>query len=565
MTTVIARHLRSDRYDHDFGIFDLDTVSVFVAKLYQLLENEEYAEYLRWDDTGTVFIIERMDAFAANVLPKFFKHCKFASFVRQLNIYGFYRVSDARKSRHAQNKNACVFSHPSFRRGRHDLLRQIRRRVNKTSRKRRKTAAPVSRQQSPSDEGEDGEEETPPEAEEEAEEADEDHELDEAVSGPVSVCATSVDEEGDEEDAAVAADSGGGNLKRKSLGELTQLAYGLQRNVEDMSALISQRLLPEIYGLTRQVHMQQEHMAKLANIISQTCPEGKPQSVFAPPLPPTPMDLSHPSSHYHFAVRPELAEIGRPFKRRMTQADGRQCYPGESDDEHGANDHPAKLEPASPSIPYALAAQEASFREAVGGTCSPHSIGSPGSQVSEHPVWYMPSGTTAVGWELDAALWSGNNQGAWVGLKLNELGAMATPNNFPSRQKHGKSKTETFFKSNDAPLPSTTVDPSLSTPPTTATTSPVTSDWSIPPLTAAPVTSAITTPAAASTAAPSHHSTPIATTLPALGDPVPTSATLTPNSFYFDGLQPCFAFAGLQIQGVEGVCVEMSQIAPNNL
>ncbi|KAG9307345.1 hypothetical protein G9A89_017174 [Geosiphon pyriformis] len=126
------------------GKYDLDTVSVFVAKLYQLLDSDDYKEYLTWNDSGDVFVICNMDEFAANVLPKYFKHCKFTSFVRQLNIYGFYRVSDARKSKHVRSKHACVFSHPQFRRNRQDLLPNIRRKVSKPIRRRPRTTSTES-------------------------------------------------------------------------------------------------------------------------------------------------------------------------------------------------------------------------------------------------------------------------------------------------------------------------------------------------------------------------------------------------------------------------------------
>ena len=41
-----------------------------------------------WSENGDTFIVKDMEAFA-NLLPKFFKHKNFRSFVRQLNFYGF--------------------------------------------------------------------------------------------------------------------------------------------------------------------------------------------------------------------------------------------------------------------------------------------------------------------------------------------------------------------------------------------------------------------------------------------------------------------------------------------
>lgn len=66
----------------------------FPYVLYHILETEE-ATTLAWAASGRSFAIRNMTIFCRHVLPKYFKHDKFASVQRQLNLYGFRKVSAA--------------------------------------------------------------------------------------------------------------------------------------------------------------------------------------------------------------------------------------------------------------------------------------------------------------------------------------------------------------------------------------------------------------------------------------------------------------------------------------
>ena len=73
------------------------TETSFLIKLYTILNNKNYSKYIYWSRDGKSFIITNSNDFTKHVLPKFFSHQKFSSFVRQLNLYNFHKVKTKEK------------------------------------------------------------------------------------------------------------------------------------------------------------------------------------------------------------------------------------------------------------------------------------------------------------------------------------------------------------------------------------------------------------------------------------------------------------------------------------
>ncbi|KAK6117603.1 hypothetical protein DH2020_048650 [Rehmannia glutinosa] len=115
----------------------------FLTKTYQLVDDRDIDDVISWNVDGSTFIVWNTAEFARDLLPKFFKHCNFASFIRQLNTYGFRKVVPDR----------WEFSNECFRRGEKKLLCDIQRRKIATPTVQLTPAAPPPTA-SPSDSGE---------------------------------------------------------------------------------------------------------------------------------------------------------------------------------------------------------------------------------------------------------------------------------------------------------------------------------------------------------------------------------------------------------------------------
>lgn len=80
----------------------------FLTKTFDLLESKSYPHAIEWHNKGTSILIKDATEFE-KILPRFFKHKKMASFIRQLNLYGFKKVKNS--------QNQFIYYNPKFQSG----------------------------------------------------------------------------------------------------------------------------------------------------------------------------------------------------------------------------------------------------------------------------------------------------------------------------------------------------------------------------------------------------------------------------------------------------------------
>ncbi|XP_018373908.1 PREDICTED: heat shock factor protein 1-like isoform X5 [Trachymyrmex cornetzi] len=104
-------------------------VPAFLAKLWKMVEDPNNNDLISWSPSGNTFLIKNHSEFTIKVLPYYYKHSNMASFIRQLNMYGFHKVASVELGGLKCDKDEIEFAHRYFCKDSPHLVENIKRKV----------------------------------------------------------------------------------------------------------------------------------------------------------------------------------------------------------------------------------------------------------------------------------------------------------------------------------------------------------------------------------------------------------------------------------------------------
>jgi HSF-type DNA-binding len=117
--------IEKDGKTNEEGKTKANSAETFPQKVYRMIEDAErdgMGDVVSFLPHGKAFSIHKPRQFISDVMPKFFSTNRMSSFQRQLNLYGFRRITDG------VDKGA--YFHELFSKGQKNLCKQIKRKKN---------------------------------------------------------------------------------------------------------------------------------------------------------------------------------------------------------------------------------------------------------------------------------------------------------------------------------------------------------------------------------------------------------------------------------------------------
>jgi HSF-type DNA-binding len=92
----------------------------FPAKMHAILSRADFQDVISWMPHGRAWRVHKPKDFESRVIPLYFEHVKYSSFVRQANGWGFHRITVDSRDRNG-------YYHPLFLRGLPHLCKNMKR------------------------------------------------------------------------------------------------------------------------------------------------------------------------------------------------------------------------------------------------------------------------------------------------------------------------------------------------------------------------------------------------------------------------------------------------------